>query len=574
MHKYIGLLIMIVIFALIGTVVESTLSSQTPKVEHFGLPSDAQKIFASAKVAPPLPLATNDLTIHYTSDIYSCWFPGAYYIVDDPKYKTPDYAKNFSYDVAWYKKLLEYHQAKMGPYNPEDIDSKIIVGLKEVIAEYDKFPFGPGSCMITVPNWKSVRYDISDPSTADMVLYGNIEQNVHRTPINSWADILHDNPNIGLLEGPSISFRNKDGTLYDKVTQDGKQKVKATLQNFDAATAQKLYCSEVVDLDNSEIAYGFMVNPTTKEVRFVKNGKPLDAFDLAKITSYDILTYIEQMYPKESRKYDQQNNEILLKDPTPISRSITRITKNICGVGKKQKHENVKITVTFTESIDIKTISMNTFDNMFFLGTSDTIDTNIKNFQEGINKYDYWFQDKSNQQAQLNESIKSSTQALKQSNKQYDNSSTLVNQRLGRLRDVVQQYNRRQLTLTRFIQEIRDFQTKYPPAVTQQKTDKTDVLSKDTTLTKEKNMYDTNDKEIQKNIRLVEEAKMLLQRIKELRSYMSDEFIRKVTNMILFGKMTMIPDVKIETTSDNRSVIYPEQYWKYLSHDGNLYIEL
>lgn len=560
MHRYITLLVMLIVLAVVATVTETN----RIKVEHFEL--------------PPAKLSSNDLTINYTDDIYPCWLPGIFYISDDPQYKKDAYVIDYSFDVQWYKKLLDYHQTMKGAnFNPTETEGIIMQRLKEIIMEYDKFPFGPGTCKITVPNWKSLYTIPENVQDTDLVLFGDIKRNIDRKSPDSWAFIAHQNPNIPLLDSKDISFAKYDnnGDSFYKINVDGVEMTRASLNNFEGSTAKKLYCSEIRESNEDYIAFGLKINPFTRQVAFIKENKPLTIGEISRLTVWEVVKFFAPFFPKESLNYEN-GNENVYKAPIPLTKPVTRITKSICGALKKKDTPST-ITVTFTENAGVKSIPTNMTDGKYFFGVKKTVEENMKELDSIISRLNYDMDDKANRWKAAQEALTDAQNDLEKYKGHYGYATWKIKYAFkDDVNNAVNRYRNREISWRQLIREVRDLIKDNAEWKKRQAQYKLDVESKTRKLTEKTNESNTIEELYFAVKSEFEHHQRIRSQVQYIIEAMTDDFIKNVTRMVAWGKLVVIddPNAKVEATPDNKSIIFPEMYWRYLSYDGNLYVEL
>jgi hypothetical protein len=552
---------MLIILALIATIADS----MTPRrIEHFGAP-------------PPLKLDSKELAVYFTDDINECVASGVFYIsTKDPKYKTKDYVIDYSYNVEWYKKLLQYHELMKGGFNLTEAENDIILRLKYIIAQYDRFPGGPGTCKVTIPRWRSIFAVPDNPADTDDVIFGDIEKNKPRGKPNSWAFMVHPNPNIALLEGNDVSFVKTGSNDYYKIStgSDSTIMTRATLNNFKGDTVKKLYCSEVNDIKDDYIAFGLKINPYTRQVWFIKHNKTLSIQNIGQLTYAEILKFFTPFFPEESKDL-KDNNEIIYKNATAVTKPVTRILKNLCGVEKKQV-TTCTVTVTFTENPDIKSIPLNMSDGIYFFGKTTRVQESMVELDNIINRLRNEMKDLADKMVNAQNQLKIALDDLETFKRHYGYSIWRIEAYKNEMSDLIHKFRRREVSLSIFYQDMRRYIRERKDWIKLSRKYRLDVENKTRVYKQKIAEFNTAYELYSAKKQEFEHHEGLRRDVDALKQNMTNEFIKDVSRMIITGKLVMVdnPNARIDKTPDNKSVMFPETYWQVLSHDGNLYVEL
>lgn len=550
-------IILFIVLAVVATIRES--SSMMPKVEHF------ENAVSDIEVRTPM-------DIYYTNDIKSCDTPGAYKIYDSPKYSDEEYKIDYSFDVEWYRKLQEYHKLLKGQYNATAEENEIILKLQYIIDQYEGFPDGPGSCKITVPKW-----GVMMPANERIIFGRNLDNNKSRGSPSSWAFAVHENPNVAELKGEDISFATTNDKInkYFKVTAaDGKKYVRAVLNNFDPKTARKLYCSETRLYNDYRIVFGLKIDPVTKQVQFIKNNKEVRADD---ISDYDIIRFFVPFFTDQTTDIKDGQQHILV-EPHARTFSITRILRNPCGALTKHMTPS-KITINFNKSADVKRVPINMRDSRYFVGKTQDMNESRKEIDGNISRLRYEVDDTYSK-------FESATIAEQDYAKDVERSKSAYIGTLANIQDTTKQMN----DVTEKISQAKDWPTQYSliqkkknleqelaamntqlPLYELDLRNKTNAISEKRALTQSAaEMYNQKNADLDYYNRLKKEHS-------ELGTFMQTELIKDIRALVATMSLTVVDDqnaLKVRRTLDDKMIVFPDFYWRYLSYDGNLYVVL
>ena len=526
----------------------------TTSIDHFQTsPSETLEIdgLPVQKVEVKTPLS-----IYYTDKVDQCDTPGAFYIADirDDAYKI-----DYSFDVTWYKKLYGNVVAAIGGYNPTPQMNLILMQLQEVIDQYSKFPFGPSSCKVTVPRWGNIMLKRDDVNTDENIILGDISQNKARGPPSTWAFIGHPSPNIPLLqneEGITFSTDGESNHFRIKSATDDQEYVRATLSNFGPNVARTLFCSESSEMSDSFITFGIKVDPNTGRAVFIKNNREADVRD---ITDLDIIMFFAPFFREERIDLTPQS-EKLVKLPSTRMFTVMRLTKDPCGVVRKSMTP-AQLFVTFNDVATLKNIANNVSDGRYLKGNSEKMKMTNENLDGTIAKakedmdtaYGVYVKARSDEEV----TRRTKDDAVQQYNSIYNTLRSILmfrsakwwafsNRSRERINQAVAHWEGRRSDKAL---EIRN----YNLAVDQKRA----ILQSTYSAYIEK----YNDFRYYTDIK---------SKIHGYIDFMNDELIRDIRTMLVTNRM------QLYTTSPRRvgEVTIPDVYWRYLSHDGNLYIVL
>jgi hypothetical protein len=278
----------------------------------------------------------------------------------------------------------------VGNYNPTPRQNAILMQLQYVIDQYARFPFGAGSCKVTIPTWGSVM--LQRNSVADeKILMGNIENNAARGPPETWAFIAHPNPNVPVLSGGDILFApdNDDSESYFKIrTSTGQEYTRAALKSFSPNVSRQLYCSETNDYNNYTIPFGLKIHPDTGRTVFIKGSREVDVSD---ITDTDIVVFFAPFF-KDEYVQTTAGTENLYKVPYTRTYSVSRISQNPCGVLSRSFTPS-QVSVTFNDVATVKSITTSMADGKYLKGNSDTLKVMSRNLDQEVENQRYKAQD-------------------------------------------------------------------------------------------------------------------------------------------------------------------------------------
>lgn len=368
---YIACLVIILVLSVLAHTFLERQRISYAHIEHFAelnLPLPTSKIMPEKENEVQSPM-----TIYYTNDLVRCDFPMSKGIIDNSEFNDALHKVDYSFDVEWYKHLLEYYKRKYKGFSYPKAVAEIVVGLDNIIENYNRFPAGPGSCKVTIPNWGIIMPKRSNMETDEQVLFGDINNNAARGSPRHWAFAGHLNPSI-TLEDANISFVTSETSgLYKIKATDGKQYVRASLNNFSKDVSKKLYCSEVRESSNAYITFGLRIDPKKDQVTFIKNNK---VASIQEITDWDISRYFTRFFVKEEPTVEG-DTEIVVIQPTPQTFQISRIMNTICDI-KKLQDTPAMVWITFNDTSEVKPINLNKTDVKYYRGTKADVANKMK----------------------------------------------------------------------------------------------------------------------------------------------------------------------------------------------------
>jgi hypothetical protein len=544
-----GYIVVIILCAIVATYIRASIHT-----EHF---QSDEGVDGVDDLLPVQELEVRTpLDIYYTDDVKTCDTPGGFYVGES---KNDAYVIDYSFDVAWYKKLYDSIRGVVGNYNPTPRQNAVLMQLQYVIDQYPRFPFGSGSCKVTVPNWGSVMLQRNSVESDERILFGDIENNKERGTPQTWAFIAHPDPNVPSLSGGDILFATDgaDNENYFKIrTSTGQEYTRAALKSFSADVARQLYCSETNEYNNYNIPFGIKIHPATGRAVFIKNSREVDVAD---VTDTDIIVFFAPFFKQEYIK-NASGSEELYKVPFSQTYNVSRVIQTPCGV-LLRKFTPSQVVVTFSDVAVVKTIATNMTDGKYLKGDSNTLKEKSSLLDKDIEEKRYKAQDLFERYKELQRKerdIKDNYDTVK---RKYSDAywEAIRYGNLARRRNWSRWTNRRL--------ELDAIRRRDEHAVE---------------LKNIKNSLDTKRSEVgtmhtsyKDTIGEIDALVATKKKLQEYVDFMNDELIRDIRSMLVTNKLvaSSVQQVYVRG-SDGENIPLPPLYWRYLSYDGNLYVVL
>lgn len=303
------------------------------------------------------------MTVYFTKEVDKCDAPGAYYIggIVNELYRI-----DFSFDVTYYKKLQEELQKWFSGKNrsPSPTENDILLELQNIIDQYSKFiDDNKTYCKYTIPKWQHFI-----PKT-EMVLLGDIPQNTSRGLPGHWAYVGKDVSQEAERYSGIVPVRNSADppqNMFIRVNGEDATYTLNTIQDFKKETVKEIVCATVNE-QNFTLQNGLQIDGKTMKVNFVKENNVLP---LSKLTDFDIVRFFKSLFRTQSVQ-DQGNMESVIIRPEILTRQVIRLRKTLCGTTSKELTP-ITATLAFTDVATLKEIQKSV-DNKYYQGTSSTM---------------------------------------------------------------------------------------------------------------------------------------------------------------------------------------------------------
>lgn len=279
---------------------------------------------------------TRPCSVYYTEDIEGC---------DAGKY-----VYNYAYYDNQLKKVKAEVEARGG--TPTASQNAQILELTKTLSDLDRFP-NRHYCKVTFPNWVQSLKD--SPPTL-----GPIESNAARSRTEQWAFCHRAGADPNSLARTGMKLADAPDTI------NGIQHVRGTFDaEFNLEDIRKTYCEETKNIQGATIKRGIVVLGSAsgdKKYNFYRNGVIADP-STADINEL----FMNSLYVQKS--YDRGSYMEVVSEPTPRTYSIARMQRDICN--RLIREDSSMVEVQFFEGIPLMQVTKSGPNQRFYGTTSE-----------------------------------------------------------------------------------------------------------------------------------------------------------------------------------------------------------
>lgn len=319
---------------------------------------DAEVVASMMESAPAPPGTFRPCEVYFTDNMKVC---------DSGQYK---------YHPAYYKTKLADLRAAIGDRPPSAEESKEIVRLNRILADYKTFPDGI-NCKTALPNWKELVGDKRTPYIANNVHNRERGNKAHwafcwrpvGTPDGTSSDPASEADTVAKIEATGMIIQKVAGQLQGR-NIDNVFHVRGTFDDdISVPAVKKTYCAESAGKAPYYIKAALVIEDASNKPKFAfyKNDVP------TAMTNDDIERYWRYQF------FDQKastagNIEKVYAKPLMQPKRLVKMSKDLCD--RKVDDYSTIATIKFGDDIFLATTTLGQGSD-FLRGTMTDIENRI-----------------------------------------------------------------------------------------------------------------------------------------------------------------------------------------------------